>query len=232
MLILGVDTTSAAGSLALWRDGAIAAVLVGDPSRTHGERLPGEIRALLSRANVSLGDVDLYAVVSGPGSFTGLRVGIAAVQGLALAGGRRVIPVSAFDAFASVIDLGEGRVGIWRDAQRRQVFALLVDRRGQGVTPLAAPVSRLPEEVAREWREQDAAPDAFIGDGVDAYMPIVHEAFPRARIVTPAPALAPLAAALAARRPEAAVAPHAVVPMYVRAPDAEIARERTKRDER
>jgi len=224
MLILAVDTTNRAGSIALCRDGRVTNVLVGDPSRTHGERLPRDIAALLSKANVKLAELDLYAVVTGPGSFTGLRVGIAAVQGLALAQGRRVIPVSAFEAFASVAELGEGRIGVWRDAQRRQVFAALFERRDQLVSDILAPVSSPPADVARDWTERGAAPDAFIGDGVDAYASIVRDTWPAARIVTPAPPLAPLAAALAAHRTDAAVAPHAVVPIYVRASDAELAR--------
>ena len=72
----------------------------GDPSRSHGEQLPGQLMAMLDDEGVALHDVDLFAVSIGPGSFTGLRVGIATIQGLALASGKPVVPVSTFDALA------------------------------------------------------------------------------------------------------------------------------------
>jgi tRNA threonylcarbamoyladenosine biosynthesis protein TsaB len=224
MLILAVDTTSRAGSLAVCRDGRVSHVHVGDPTRTHGERLPGEIATVLSEAAVTLAEIELYAVITGPGSFTGLRVGIAAVQGLALAQGRKVVPISAFDAFASAGEVAEGRIAVWRDAQRRQVFATLFERRGDRLSELLPAVSNTPAEVVTDWNRHRAAPDAFIGDGVDAYAAIIRSAWPSARLLTPAPPLAPIAAALASARPGAAVAPHAIVPIYVRESDAEMAR--------
>ena len=100
MLILALDTTSRAGSVALARDAGVLDQQRGDPSRTHGERLPGDIGDLLERHGLTVADVDLYAVAAGPGSFTGLRVGIATIQGLALAHARPVVPVSALVALA------------------------------------------------------------------------------------------------------------------------------------
>lgn len=228
MLILAVDTTSRTGSLAIWRDGRLTHALAGDPSRTHGERLPGDVSGLLSQAAVTVADIDLYAVVTGPGSFTGLRVGIAAVQGLALASGRKVVPIPALDAFASAPGLEDGRVAVWRDAQRQQVFAALYDRTAHEPREALAAVSRRPAEVVQDWLDRGVLPDAFIGDGVDAYAEHIRKAWPGARLVMPAPALAPIAATLAASRVHMAIAPHAVVPIYVRAADAELARERTK----
>jgi len=72
----------------------------GDPAHTHGQRLPGELMRLLDQAGVRIEDVDLFAVAAGPGSFTGLRVGIATVQGLAMARRRRVVAGSTLDALA------------------------------------------------------------------------------------------------------------------------------------
>lgn len=234
MLILSVDTTSRAGSLALWQDGRVTHTLVGDPSRTHGERLPNEISVLLSQAGLAVKDIDLYAVVTGPGSFTGLRVGIAAVQGLALARGRQVIPIPALNAFASADEVGDGPIAVWRDAQRRQVFAAVFERTGSAIREILEPVSLPPQEVVSNWLAQDVAPSQFIGDGVETYAEVLRDAWPGSHLIVPAPPLAPIGAAIASRYPERAVAPHAIVPIYVRPPDAEIARDRLKRpaDER
>src|SRR5262249_9336271 len=100
MLILSLDTTTRAGSAAVLRGRTVVGEIVGDPERTHGERLPVDLRRVLDVSSVSLSAIDLFAVVAGPGSFTGLRVGIATIQGLAMAAGRNVVPVSALEALA------------------------------------------------------------------------------------------------------------------------------------
>src|SRR5215203_4694512 len=103
MVILALDTSSAGGSAAVIRVGGgetLAVERAGDPTRSHAERLPAELMAVLREAGAAIEDVDRLAVIVGPGSFTGLRVGIATVQGLALARGLPVTPVSTFDALA------------------------------------------------------------------------------------------------------------------------------------
>src|SRR5438093_568454 len=100
MRVLALDTTTRAGSVALVEDDQILGVSDGDATRTHAERLPGEILAMADRHHVAMSEVDVFAVASGPGSFTGLRIGIATIQGLALATRRPVVAVSALDALA------------------------------------------------------------------------------------------------------------------------------------
>ena len=73
MVVLALETATRQGSIALWIDGRTTARL-GDPQRTHGERLPVELLDWLADHDRTVRDVDLYAVVSGPGSFTGLRI--------------------------------------------------------------------------------------------------------------------------------------------------------------
>src|SRR5688572_4397078 len=77
MLILSLDTTTRAGSCALLRDERVLREQASDASRDQAERLPGDLAALLEREAVPLAAVDAFAVATGPGSFTGLRVGIA-----------------------------------------------------------------------------------------------------------------------------------------------------------
>ena len=89
MLVLALETVTRAGSVALM-DGDVCETTTGDPARTHGERLPHDVTDWLARHGKSIADVDLFAVIAGPGSFTGLRVGIAAIQGFALSRHRTV----------------------------------------------------------------------------------------------------------------------------------------------
>ena len=101
MLVLALDTTNRAGSVAVVNRGVLLGEIAGDPSRNYGERLPQDLMRVLAAAAIPLEAVDLLAVAAGPGSFTGLRVGIAAMQGLAMATGRKIVPVSALDALAA-----------------------------------------------------------------------------------------------------------------------------------
>ncbi len=241
MLILALDTTTKRGSMALWRDGLVEE-RAGDASRSHAERLPGDLVALLADHGTRLGDIERYAVASGPGSFTGLRVGIAAVQGLALVHDRQVVPVSALELLAQQgareARLESGRyVGAWMEAYRREVFGALYR-----VATAAADASALadldlvleprvasPVALASEWH-------AIVGDGgivvagdaVASTRDVLREAFgDRLEALAPA-ALAGTLAAIAARDGQRAVRPHAIVPLYVRRPDAELARDRAE----
>ena len=129
MLVLALDTTTRRGSMALLRDGALVECEAGDEARAYGERLPGDLVRLLARHGLGVRDIDLYAVAAGPGSLTGLRIGIATMQGLALANGRSIVGVSTLDALKK--GAGEKRgsdplfLGAWLDAQRGEVFSAL-----------------------------------------------------------------------------------------------------------
>jgi tRNA threonylcarbamoyladenosine biosynthesis protein TsaB len=119
MIVLALDTTGRAGSAAIVQGGVVLAELSGDPAVTHGQRLPGELMRLVDDACIALEAVDLLAVAAGPGSFTGLRVGIATMQGLAVATGKPIVPISTLEALARAgFNEGDALVAPWIDAQR------------------------------------------------------------------------------------------------------------------
>ena len=227
MVILALDTSTAAGSAAIVRDGALVIAREGDGSRTHGERLPLELMALLRDAGVELADIGLFAVTTGPGSFTGLRVGIATMQGLALAKGLRVVPVSTFEALAFHGRGGRDRIATWMDAHRGEVFASLYESDGR--TVVEPPSSRTPAATLDAWMGTDTggARIAFAGDGAVRYGDVIRARL-GARAVVPegVPSLAEAAGLIAAADPSRAVAPHALAALYVRRPDVEITRDR------
>ena len=100
MLILALDTTTRVSSCATARDGVVLCEHAGDASTPQAERLPGDLMTLLERSGIALPEIDAFAVATGPGSFTGLRIGIATMQGLAFAMEKPLIGVSGFDALA------------------------------------------------------------------------------------------------------------------------------------
>src|SRR5947207_14797127 len=128
MRVLALDTTTQPGSVALVDEACVVAERSGEPLQTHAERLPREILALLEEARVPMSGIDLFAVACGPGSFTGLRIGIATIQGLAFVSGRPMAGVSALETLAHIASVGaepEAVVGAWMDAHRREVFSAL-----------------------------------------------------------------------------------------------------------
>jgi ribosomal-protein-alanine N-acetyltransferase len=236
MVILALDTATRAGSVALAVDDRIDA-RTGDPSRTHGERLPQDLLDLLSTRNLTPADVDRFAVLVGPGSFTGLRVGLATIQGLALAAGRLVVPVPTLDAIldgwlAESTSPAPGVVVVWMDGQRRDLFFGAWRQSGAGARGniLLDPQASRPDDLIRSLRAT-AAEDrvTFVSPApVEGHDEVVA-AFPDADFQLYGGPLAAVAAILAARHPDLAVAPHALRPIYLRRPDAELARARAGR---
>jgi len=245
MVILSLDTTTRAGSCALLRDERVLREQASDTSRDQAERLPGELAALLERQSVALQDVDAFAVATGPGSFTGLRVGIATMQGLAMATGKPLIGVSAFDALATIggstgqdppygdakpEDVGRvllsrpgERIATWIDAWRGDVFAAVYE----GGCEVDAPAVARPENLLARLTGHATV---FTGDGVVLYQELIRAIIgDHARFTDPvSPPLAGTIARLAgdAFRAGQRPPPHDIRTIYVRRPDVELARAR------
>lgn len=228
VLVLALDTTTSSGSCALARDGLIVCEQVSDAPNAHAEHLPGDLIALLDRAGVRLPEIDVFAVATGPGSFTGLRIGIATMQGLAFAEGKPLIGVSGFDALARLATEGlpgrspqakAGRVATWVDAWRGEVFAALYEDGREIESPL---VSR-PEILLERMRGRATL---FVGDGALAHQEAIRQMLgDDGRIADPA--ASPLAGTIAILASDARLgddhSPHAIRPLYVRRTDAELA---------
>ena len=245
MRILAVETATRTGSWALVEDGGVVAAGEGDGAVAHDVRLPHPLVAMLAGRGLTLRDVDAFAVATGPGSFTGLRVGIATVQGLAMATGKRVIPVPTLDAIAedaasapeaAALDY----MAVWLDGQRGEIFAALYAIRrqagGENAAAAAVPGLLMPPQVGPPAllgaEIADLIGDAragFAGDGAHRYRDAIETLGLREARVFPITPIAPPLARLAWQRREAAVAPHAIIPVYVRRPDAELARDRAAR---
>ncbi len=233
MWILALDTSTWGGSAAIARDGRVVAAIEGDPTRTHGERLPKDLIGLARKAGVGLAEMDCYAVAIGPGSFTGLRVGIATVQALALASGRPVVPLSTLDVLARIAaedgpreQRSGRRIVVWMDGQRREIFSGLYDADGRAALdePRVGPAALLVGELTPRL---EGRPVTVIGDGIEATRELLEARLgANARLLASPPPLAPAMLGLAAEAADQAVEPHAVQPLYVRRPDAVRARER------
>ena len=234
MWLLALETTTREGSVALLKDVVVVAERPGDPALSHAERLPADFAAVLAAAGLTPGALDLVAVATGPGGFTGLRIGLAAVQGLALAldrpaAGVPSLPALVWAAFAA--DPGLRHAGAWLDASRGEVFAAAYARPDVGapawpLPALAAPSAAVPAATLAAWRDAVSAGTPVVGACQPEALTALREAghptlAPPARLAGVVGRIAWRMHALGLTVP-----PHGLMPDYVRRPDVEIDRDR------
>ncbi|HKY33377.1 MAG TPA: tRNA (adenosine(37)-N6)-threonylcarbamoyltransferase complex dimerization subunit type 1 TsaB [Candidatus Polarisedimenticolia bacterium] len=224
MIALGIDTSSSRASVGVASsDGALHAVLGLDSGVTHSERLLPAVRALLDVSGLSFQRIDLFAVTSGPGSFTGLRIGMAAAKGMALAAGRPLVGLSTLETIAAALGAEAAADGpaplvcVLMDAGRGEVY------RGLYRLTSGEPAAEAPEAALRPGAAALLpGPAVICGSGFHAHRRAIEPLLPAGCIVVQAPAF--LAGALARRglglaAPGRALPP--LAPNYLRASDAE-----------
>lgn len=163
MICLGIETSGLDGSVALWRDGAAIERKLATAGRRHAQTLIAELRDLLADAAVPLADVDGVAVSIGPGSFTGLRVGVVAAKTLAYSRGLKVVAVDTLAAIADRAPPDWPRVFVVSDAQRGDLFLGEYRRDDLRAWQSTGRVRIVPGD---EWLASRAAGDTILGPGV------------------------------------------------------------------
>ena len=230
MRILALDTSGPAAGAALMEDGVITHEVTAIHGLTHSQTAMPMLDSCLSAANLRPGDIDLFAAVAGPGSFTGVRIGVCAVKGLAYACGKNALAVNALEALAMNAWGFGGVVCPILDARRGQVYCAAFRFEENEALP-----RRLLEDAALPLQEfisalPENAPCLFLGDGLGAHFPALKAALGERALAAPAH-MAHLRAAAACqlaylKRDEAADG-RLLRPVYLRAPQAE--RERNAR---
>ncbi|MDE3137720.1 MAG: tRNA (adenosine(37)-N6)-threonylcarbamoyltransferase complex dimerization subunit type 1 TsaB [Acidobacteriota bacterium] len=146
MLSLAVDTSTQSGSLAVLREERLLGLIGTSTEETYSSRLFRHLRFLLAELRLGLGQFDLFSVAAGPGSFTGLRVGLAAVKGWAEAYGKPVAAVSVLEAVATQATTPAPLLISVVDARRGQLFGAVYERRGNSLGLRGEEVVLTPEE--------------------------------------------------------------------------------------
>ncbi|HEX3499131.1 MAG TPA: tRNA (adenosine(37)-N6)-threonylcarbamoyltransferase complex dimerization subunit type 1 TsaB [Stellaceae bacterium] len=218
MTILALDTSGAACSVAL-RDqaGRLLAHRFEALQRGHAERLMPMLREAMEEAAVDFAGLALIAVTTGPGSFTGIRVGLAAARGLALASGLPILGVTAFEALAAAVPPAErhGRALLVAIDSRRGDF-FIQSFAGDG-SPLSAPEAVPAEELAAAVPAGDVL---LAGDGAVRAATVLAAAGHAALLTSAAgPPDAAAVAAVALARWHPGERPMPPLPLYLRAPD-------------
>lgn len=225
--VLAIDTSGPVAGCAVLRGGKIVHLTAMNHGLTHSETIMPAVDAALEGAGLRCGDVDVFAAVAGPGSFTGVRIGVCAAKGLAHALGKPCAAVHALEALAMNFYGFDGLCCPILDARRGQVYCAAFDMAGgyparaleDAALPLEAFLATLPE--GRRL--------VFVGDGVPAHGGAVRKALGDRALIAP-PHLRDLradaACLLAANRPETWAPAAALRPIYLRAPQAVRERER------
>ena len=145
--LLALDAGSGACSAAVWRKGQVQAERNAVMQRGQAEAIVPMARAVMADAGIGFAELDAIAVTRGPGSFTGVRIGLAAARGLGLACGKPVVGVTAFEVYAALLAAeGGGRAGLVAiESGRAEVFAQAFDEDGRALSDAAC---LLPSDLA------------------------------------------------------------------------------------
>lgn len=225
-----IDTSAPAGGIALCEGGTVVAELLLQTGATHSVWLLAGIHRLCTEAGWTLNQLDALGVVRGPGSFTGLRVGMGTVQGLALALERPVATVSSLAALALAAAGARSPVWALLDARKGEVYAAGFQLEAGLPEAVTEELVLSPERLLERLPRTSAV---FVGSGVKPCRALLEEALGPAAAFVPDPLNQPRPAAaatlaLAALRRGDTVGPEGLRPAYIRASEAEIAWEKRR----
>lgn len=230
MNLLCIDTSGPVCGAAVIRDGVVAYEASAVNKLTHSVNLMPMVEEALLRSGLTVSEVDVYAAVTGPGSFTGVRIGVSTVKGLAHGAGKPCVGVDALEALAASICAADRLICPLQDARAGQVYAA-------AFRPGLPPVRMLPDMAEKLDVFLDMAlemagdrPLLFTGDGVKPNRAAIEARLGERAVFPPAQHsfLRPAAAAMLAwEKREQAVDYLTLMPVYLRAPQAE--RERARK---
>lgn len=223
MKILAFDTSSISGSVALMDGARLLAEWNTGGVGTHSNWLMPAIEGLIGSAGVRLADIGLFAVDNGPGSFTGLRIGISTVKGLAWAMNKKVVGVSTLEALALNLRYSRMPVCPVLDARKGEVYAALYRSTGDGMEAVMKDCALSPAALFERLREVQG-PVVFLGNGLTVYSEEIRKNVKDAVVALPAlwSMRACNIASLAFERAANAVSPLKLAPLYLRKSEAEI----------
>ena len=224
MHVLAVDTSSERGSVCLAADGEVLGEIRLASSVQYSERLFHSIEFLFQHLPVQLSDIDVFAAARGPGSFTGLRIGLAAMEAFVAAHSRRGAGISTLEALAWKTGIKGELIAPTIDARRGDVYGAMYRRSetGPGIDRLVEERSPIVLKPAEWVASLPPVPITFCGDGAYRYRSLIEE--------RPSWSIFEMDFYLAATIAELAAMPNSgpLAPLYVRKTDAEIALESTR----
>jgi len=224
MKVLGIDTSTSCGSVGLTDNGEVISDYLLNIPVTHSERLLGAIEFVLKEARCNIENIDGLAISLGPGSFTGLRIGVSTIKGLAFTTGKPVVGISTLDVLASQIATTPYLICPILDARKKEVYtAFYRYKEGNSLKRISPYQAIRPEDLVKNIKEQTI----FLGDGVKTYGELLLKSLPSLVIFPPGPLhfshgsmVAKLGSELLQKGEYLDLA--TFVPIYIRSSEAEI----------
>jgi tRNA threonylcarbamoyladenosine biosynthesis protein TsaB len=227
MLVLGIETSTRQGGVAIIGAERVVCETVLNVEATHSERLLPAVDYALDEAGMTLEGLGGIAVSIGPGSFTGLRIGLSTAKGLAYATGLPLVGVPTLEAMAWTLPAARWQVCPVLDARKQEVYAALFRHEPEGLRRTMDDAAMAPEDLCRLIRN----PTLFLGDGVDAYAALFRERLGERMLLPPLASRGARPASVAELGRRRLLrgerdAPDSLVPRYLRPSEAELRRRR------
>lgn len=224
MKILAIEASAVAASAAITDDGVLLAEEITQTALTHSATLLPMIKSVLEKCNLTTDDIDLVAVTEGPGSFSGLRIGVTTAKTLAYAANKKTVGVSTLLALAAAIPFSDKYICPIMDARRDQVYNAIYKYNGTGFDEIRAPRAVSVDELYEDIAMSLDGEFVFVGDGVKRFAPFFAEKLGQKAHFAP-PQLCAARASNVAYLANSAVgeakAPEELNPVYLRLSQAE-----------
>ncbi len=225
--ILAIDTSATPVSCAILRDDRLLVSYFSHTGLTHSQTLMPMVESALSTARLTMAEIDALAVSAGPGSFTGVRIGVAAVKGLAFAEDVPCVPISTLAAMAKNVEglPFSGVVCCAMDARCQQVYCALFSQDGEGKQQRLTSDEAIPLDELRDRLVTYGCPVLFVGDGAGLCYDALSETVDGC-VLAPLSCRLQSAVGVAMAAREAldngqAVSAQELLPTYLRLPQAE-----------
>jgi tRNA threonylcarbamoyladenosine biosynthesis protein TsaB len=176
VIVLSIDTCDSKGSVATLRDGAVLNVVVHESQEDYSSWLLPAVSECLNASGLQMKDVDVYAPAAGPGSFTGVRVGLTSVKAWAEVYGKRIVAVSRLEGLAAEASERAACVAAFANAQRGQVFGAVYQRNGTSLVSLGDEMVIEPGKFV-ETAAKLAKGEKIAWVSTDAECVVAHEAW-------------------------------------------------------
>jgi len=184
MRILALDTSSNVAAVAIMEDSVVLGEYTLNHGKRHSEKMMPMIATLLKDLGLSPHDMDVFAVSSGPGSFTGLRIGITTVKAMAFVCKKPVIPVPTLDVLASNVPVHKGLVCPMSDARNRQVYTAIYKQEGSVRNRISDYMGISIEELASILKEK-TGDIVFTGNGAGIHRKYLSDVLGNRAYFTP-----------------------------------------------
>ena len=181
MYFLAIDTATSSGGVALSRNSEVIGVMMCKTPMRYSDKLIEYTDFLLTQLEVNVREVDCFVVATGPGSFTGLRIGIATAKGFCMSHGKPAIGVTTLEALAWRFRWVSNRIAPMIDARRQQIYGALYERDERGLSVVREGCVKAPAEWLKGLPSEKCV---FVGDAAQMYSQTIAALQPGGQVLS------------------------------------------------